>query len=50
MENAPFGASGLCSLEKAQLDIGSLTNIEADLKKICLQFVQGKEIQKFLLS
>ena len=32
--NAPFSASGLRSPETAQVDIGSLTNIEADLKKL----------------
>ena len=39
----------MCSLDKAQLDIGLLTNREADLKNLSV-VCEGKEIEKCLFS
>ena len=47
--HTPFSAFGLCSLQKPQVDVGSLINIEVDLKKPVYNFFWGKEIQKCLL-
>lgn len=41
--NAPFSASGLYSLEKAQLDTGSLEHTEAGLKNLST-VARGKEV------
>jgi len=43
--HTPFSAFGLCSLQKPQMDVGSLINIEVDLKKPVYNFFGEKKFR-----